>query len=223
VKSLYNRKGQRRHEGERHSFAFFAVGAVVILAAVFVIGLQVGRVVERSADETDARAGKASTSAESRSAPAAATEIRKDLGSYSEEAAKVPVVPPPLATSTVSEVEKKLTFRETLANKEATTVPLAPAPKKAEGASTGDGAQKAHGAARYQVQAGAFREMKAAEARRKRIEKSGFQPRVVRTSRKNRDAVFRVLIGPFPDVEAAGKAVRRLKNELKIDALMIKG
>jgi hypothetical protein len=32
-----------------------------------------------------------------------------------------------------------------------------------------------------------------------------------------------VLIGPFQDGEAARKAVRRLKNEMKIDALMIKG
>jgi cell division septation protein DedD len=223
VKSLYNKKGQRRLEGERHSFAFFAVGAIVILAAVFVIGLQVGRVIERSSDAPDARAGKAAPSPGTRAAPAAATDIRKDLGSYSEEAAKVPVVPPPLASSSVSEVEKQLTFRETLAKKEATPVPLVPAVKKGDAASSGAGAPRTSGSVKYQVQAGAFRDMKTAEAQRKRLEKSGFPSRVVKMSRKNQESVFRVLIGPFQDGEAARKAVRRLKNEMKIDALMIKG
>jgi hypothetical protein len=75
VKSLYNKKGHRRGEGERGPFAFFAVGAVVVLALVFVIGLQVGRVIEKGAAAPDVRGGKS----------ASASDIRKDLGSFSEE------------------------------------------------------------------------------------------------------------------------------------------
>lgn len=210
MKSLYNKKGHRRGEGERGPFAFFAVGAVVVLAAVFVIGLQVGRVIEKGAAVPDVRGGK--------SAPAG--DIRKDLGSFSEETLKVPVVPPPFASSDVNEVEKKLTFQETLAKKEATTVPLVRPAQMDNAAPRGSAAS---GARKYSVQAGSFHDRKAAEACRKRLEKAGYAFRIVATARKDREKIFRVVAGPYPDAEAARKAVRRLKNEMKIDAFLMRG
>jgi DedD protein len=209
-------------DGDRRSFAFFAVGALVVLAAVFVIGLQTGRYIEKNSGAHDAVAGKTAPPPDGRAATPEAGDIRRDLGSFSEEAAKVPVVPPP-PPMTMSEMEKSLTFRETLAKKEATTVPLVQPAKKGGAAAPGAGAHRAAAAARYQVQAGAFREQGAAESQRKKLEKAGFPSRVVKTSRKNRESVFRVLVGPYSDAEAARKAVRRLKSDLKIDALMIKG
>jgi len=223
VKTLYNKKGHRRGNGERHPFAFFAVGAIVVLAAVFVIGLQVGRVIEKSSAAPDARGGKSAPSPGSQAAPpAVASDIRKDLGSYSEEAVKVPVVPPPDAKNTVSEGEKRFTFPETLAKKEATPVPLARAAQK-DAALPGAGAARPSGERKYIVQAGAFREKGTAEAYRKRLDKAGYAVRVVKTARKNREKYYRVLVGPFPDGEAAKKAVRRLKEEMKIDAYLIQG
>jgi cell division protein FtsN len=224
VKSLYNKKGQRRGEGERHQFAFFAIGAIVVLAAVFVIGLQVGRVIEKSSAAPDAQGGKNAPSPGSQAAPpVVASDIRKDLGAYSEEAVKVPIVPPPDAKSTVNEVEKKLTFQETLAKKEPTPVPLVRAAQKDNTVSPGGEAARASGARKYVVQAGAFREKRTAEAYRKRLDKAGYAVRVVQASRKNGEKYYRVLVGPFPDIEAARKAVRRLKDEMKIDAYMIQG
>jgi DedD protein len=208
-------------DGDRRSFAFFAVGAVVVLAAVFVIGLQAGRYIEKGSGAPDAGAAKAAPSPDGHAAAPDAGDIRKDLGSFSEEAAKVPVVPPP-PPRTMSEVEKSLTFRDTLAKKEATTVPLVQPAKKGGAAATGAGATGTP-AARYQVQAGAFRDKGAAETQRKKLEKAGFPSRVVKTSRKNRENVFRVIVGPYSDAEAARKAVRRMKSDMKIDALMIKG
>jgi cell division septation protein DedD len=213
VKSLYNKKGQRRGEGERGPFAFFAVGAVVVLAAVFVIGLQVGRVIEKGAAAPESRGGKSSP----------ASDIRKDLGSFSEETLKVPVVPPPFASSDLNEVEKKLTFQETLAKKEATTVPLVRPAQKDNAASRGSTAAGASDVRRYSVQAGSFREKKAAEAFRKRLDKAGYAVRIVAAAKKDRGKVFRVVAGPYPDVETARKAVRRLKNEMKIDAFLTQG
>jgi cell division septation protein DedD len=210
VKSLYNKKGQRRGDGERNPFAFFAIGAVVVLAAVFVIGLQVGRVVEKGAAVPGAPDGK----------NAGAGDIRKDLGSFSEEAQKVPVVPPPIASSDVNEVEKKLTFRETLANKEATTVPLVRPAQKGGAAPQGAGVAEGRN---FIVQAGAFRDKGAAETRRKRLEKAGYAVRIVKAARKNRESVFRVLVGPYSDGETARKAVRRIRGEMKIDATLMKG
>lgn len=213
MKSLYNKRGHRRGEGEGHSFAFFAVGAVVVLAAVFVIGLQVGRVVEKRAAAPDVRGGK--------SAPA--VDIRKDLGAYSEETQKVPVVPPPFASTTVNEVEKKLTFQETLSKKDPTTVPLVKPAKKDDAASRGSAAAAGSGVRKYSVQAGSFRDKKAAEAFRKRLDEAGYAVRIVPAAKKNREKVFRVVAGPYPDAEAGRKAVRRLKKEMKIDAFLTQG
>jgi septal ring-binding cell division protein DamX len=224
VKTLYNKKGQRRGEGERHPFAFFAIGAIVVLAAVFVIGLQVGRVIEKSSSAPDAHGGKNAPSPGSQAAPPVVTsDIRKDLGAYSEEAVKVPIVPPPDAKSTVNEVEKKLTFRETLAKKEPTPVPLVRAAQKDNTVSSGGETARASGARKTVVQAGAFREKRTAESYRKRLDKAGYSVRVVQAARKNGEKYYRVLVGPFPDIEEARKAVRRLKDEMKIDAYMFQG
>jgi cell division protein FtsN len=73
------------------------------------------------------------------------------------------------------------------------------------------------------VQAGAFRDKAAAEAFRKRLETAGYAVRVVRKTGKSRGGVFRVLAGPYPDGAAARKAVRRLKDEMKIDAFLLQG
>ncbi|HZW36012.1 MAG: SPOR domain-containing protein [Deltaproteobacteria bacterium] len=222
MKSLYNKQGRRRGEGEGHSYAFFAVGAIVVLAAVFVIGLQVGRVIEKDAAAVpNARPGKASPAPANPETPprAGAADIRKDLGAFSEEASKVPVIPPPIA---VDEGEKKFTFPETLEKKEATVVPLVRAKKDVAPAREAQPA-KSSGGRKYVVQAGAFRDKGAAEAQRKKLGKAGYSVRVVQAARKNRQPYFRVLLGPFSDGEAAKKAVRRLKNEMKIEAFLIQG
>ena len=107
MRYLYNKKrGFRSSEGERFQFAFFVVGAIVLLAVAFVIGLQVGRVVEKNAEQRRIEANKVKgrivigNEAES--------EIRKDLGVFSEEAGNVPPVPPPSAGEHLNETEKSL-------------------------------------------------------------------------------------------------------------------
>lgn len=212
MKSLYNKKGLRRREGDKGPFAFFAVGAIVVLAAVFVIGLQVGRMIEKRAPAPEPRGGK--------SPPPA--DIRKELGSFSEETQKVPVVPPPVAASEVNEVEKKLTFRDTLAKKEATAVPLVrPSPKGDPGARAPEAGVAS--TRKYLVQAGSFRGKKAADACRRRLSKAGYAVRIVKATGKDREKVFRVVAGPYADAEAARKAVRKLKDEMKVDAFLLQG
>lgn len=221
MKTLYNKPGRRRGDGEGHSYAFFAAGAIVVLAAVFVIGLQVGRVIEKDAAGREVRAEKTSPAPARQGTPPRAgdADIRKDLGAFSEEASKVPVVPPPIAGV---ETEKKFTFPETLEKKEATVIPLVRA-KKDDAAAQGAQPAPPTAARKYTVQAGAFRDKGAAEAQRKKLGKAGYAVRVVPAARKNRQRYFRVLLGPFPDGDAAKKAVRRLKNEMKIEAYLIQG
>jgi cell division septation protein DedD len=201
------------------------VGAIVILAAVFVIGLQVGRVIEKSAVSPETRSVKSAVPAVTKNAPVKgdATDIRKDLGSYSEEAVKVPVVPPPDARTTVNEVEKGLTFQETLQRKDASPGPLL-RPSRTDNTAVSKGRDgRDTGGQKYAVQAGSFRDKGAAEACRKRLENAGLTVRVVKADAKNGDKYYRVMVGPFTEKGAARKAVQKLKNEMKIDAFLRPG
>jgi len=224
VKYLYNKRGSRKGEGEKHPFAFFALGAIGVVAAIFVIGLQVGRVIEKNGTAREETAVKNAATASPGAASSRGTaDIRKDLGAFSEDAMKVPVVPPPDAKSDVNEVEKNLTFRDTLAKMEAKPVPLVkPTPKENAARPAQDKARVSPGKT-YLVQAGSFRDRKAADAYRARIAKAGFAARVVASEGKNRKDYFRVLLGPFADRESARKAARRLKAEMKVDAFLLAG
>lgn len=209
MKTLYNRK---YGDGERRSFAFFVAGGLAVLAAVFLIGLQVGRYVEKSGASREEPAGKA--------AQDNAPDIRKDLGAFSEEAARVRPVPPPDADNGVKATEKSVTFPETLARKDPGPVPLV-APQ----AKTGDAPRATAKAPRekpFLLQSAVFRNKGSAQQMKARLSKAGYPARIVE-SRGKKEARFRVLVGPYSKKEAAVKAKRKLKAEMKIDAVLVRG
>jgi cell division protein FtsN len=219
VRYLYNKKRNfRRAEGERSQFAFFLVGAVVLLTVVFVIGLQVGRVVEKNAErrrnEANKVAGPIEIGKESDS------EIRKDIGVFSEEAGKVPSVVPPSADSRLTETEKSLTFRETLSKKDSSPVLLVkPAPGKK---GTGTAASHPGDAGKLMIQVAAFRDRKAAEAFRTQLNKGGWKTAVVQGARGKSGDYHKVVVGPYPNREAANRAIRKLKSEWKMNAFLVR-
>jgi cell division protein FtsN len=219
VRYLYNKKRSfHRVQGERSQFAFFVVGAVVLLAVVFVIGLQVGRVVEKNAErrrnEENKVAGPIEIGKESDS------EIRKDIGVFSEEAGKIPPVTPPSADSRLTETEKTLTFQETLSKKESSPVLLVkPAPEKK---GSEPATSHAGGAGKLMIQMAAFRDRKAAEAFRKRLEKDGWKTAVVQGAAGKSGDYHKVLVGPYPDRDAANRAIRKLKSEWKMNAFLVR-
>ena len=225
MKTLYNKRVSRRGDGERHQFAFFAAGAIAILAAVFVIGLQVGRMIEKNAAPSDSRPlkGAVPPAAQAIAPKGAGTDIRKDLGAFSEEAGKVPVVPPPDAKTTDNEVEKRLTFQESLPRKEDRPAPLVQASRTGNKAVPEAEDARETGGRKYVVQAGAFQDKGAAESCRKRLEKAGYRVRVRIPDANNGEKYHRVLLEPFASSGAAQKAVRRLKSEMKIDAFILPG
>jgi len=49
VRSLRHKLGFRRGDPDRHSFAFFVVGSLVVIAVAFFLGFQLGRYVEKGA------------------------------------------------------------------------------------------------------------------------------------------------------------------------------
>ncbi len=212
MKSLYN----RRHgggDGERRSFAFFVVGGLAVLAAVFLIGLQVGRYVEKGAASRDDRGGGPGRDN--------AAEIRKDLGAFSEEAAGVRPVPPPDADNGAKEAERAVTFPETLAGKDSKPVPLVSPDAGRKGAAPGGKAAAARGKP-YLVQSAVFRDRGAAQQMKSRLTKAGYPARVVE-SRGRKGVLFRVLVGPYAAKEAAARTKRKLKAEMKINAVLVRG
>jgi cell division protein FtsN len=215
VRYLYNKKrGFRSSEGERFQFAFFVVGAIVLLAVAFVLGLQVGRIVEKNAEQRRIEAKKQEGTIVI--GKEAESEIRKDLGVFSEEAGKVPPVPPPSAGEHLNETEKSLTFRETLAKKDPDPILLVrPTPMKKEPARTT--AAKTAPKGTFMVQVAAFRDRAAAEAFRKRLEKGGFQVEMTLGG-----GYHKVVVGPYPDREAANRAIRKLKSEWKVNPFLVR-
>ncbi len=211
MKTLYNRK-YGGSEGDRRSFAFFAVGGLAVLAVVFLIGLQVGRYIEKGAASREEQPGKAGQDNGS--------DLRKDLGAFSEEAARVRPVPPPDADNTVKETEKSVTFPETLARKDLGPVPLVGPQGKTKEAPPGT--ETAPRGKSFLVQSAVFRNKGSAQQMKARLAKAGYPARIVE-SRGKKGVRFRVLVGPYARRDAAVKAIRKLKAEMKIDAVLVRG
>jgi hypothetical protein len=230
-KVLYNKKGYRG-EGDRQSFAFFIVGAVVVLIAVFLIGIYFGRELEKgggaAADNRVFRAAGEGPRAEwSVQGGGMVTgkpvdNVQRELGAFSEEAVRIPVVPPGRAEAIAPpEPDNTLTFQETLSRKSAEPVPVEPpSSKAAKVAAEKEGAPKEGG---VHVQAGAFKDREKAEARLKSVEKAGFKARVARSGKDGKSGLYLVVTGPFRDREKAKKAIDKLKTDHKIDAILAKG
>jgi DedD protein len=228
VKYLYNKKGFRRTDRERQQFAFFVIGALVVMAVVFVIGLQVGRMVERKAFVVQARESRVATDNAARSP---APDIGKELGSYAAEAESVPGTRPRNALEELAETEKSLTFRKTLAEKEPVPLPLVPhAPPAARAEAAAPPAAKPKpaespggAAGKYTVQAGAFEKKDAAESLRNRLAKAGIRSRVSAASGKDGRRWYRVTAGPYPDRDEARKTAKAIKGKLKVKAIVVAG
>lgn len=215
MRYLYNRKrGLRSTEGERFQFAFLVVGVIVLLVVAFVLGLQVGRIVEKKAAERRNEANKFAGPIETAEVPG--SEIQKDLGVFSEEAAKVPPVTPPSTDAHLNETEKSLTFPETLAKKEPEPVLLVK--PESSGKATGTPSARSGSAGNLMVQVAAFRDRGAAENLRTRLQKGGFRVLIV-----TKGGYHRVRVGPYPDKDAANQAIRKLKADWKMTPFLVGG
>ena len=149
----------------------------------------------------------------------AESEIQKDLGVFAEEAGKVPSVPPPSADEQLTETEKSLTFRETLVKKEPEPILLVKPRPGSKGAQTAAPVRAAT-IGKLMVQAAALRDRKAAESFRNRLEKAGFKATV---QQERPGEYHKVLVGPYPDRDAADRAIRKLKSEWNVKAFLVRG
>jgi cell division protein FtsN len=216
---ILRHKGGYRRDADRQSFAFFVVGAIVVIAVAFFIGLQVGRVLEKP---PAGKGREAARGAPGDNGPGAgvSSEIRKELSAYSEDASRVPAVPaPPAPVPTAGEelrqTERSATFPESLSRKDPSPQPLVPAKGKPSESGGGDGS--------YTLQAGAMKNRETAEAVRRRLETAGYRAKIAKGTDRNGDGIYRVRIGPYESREAAGKAMKAIKDRMKIDVILLKG
>lgn len=210
MKTIRYKGGQKRGDPDRYSFAFFVVGALVVIAVVFFLGFQVGRVVEKSAVKEQPPV---------KSQGERKADIHREMSAYSEEAVRIPVVaPPPAAPPTAGEelrtTEANATFPDSLTRKDPAPQPLVKQTAKASPESPRKG--------KFLLQAGAMKNRDAAEALRDRLERAGHKSKVVRVPTRNRGDLFKVRVGPHGSREEAMKAMRAIKSEMKIDVILLK-
>ena len=168
MKSLRYKLRYRRGDPDRHSFAFFVVGTLVVIAFAFFLGFQLGRYVEKSAVKE--AAGKfvfPAPTAENGARTATSAEIRKEMSAFSEEASKIPGVPPPgaipsTAREDLKKTESEATFPESLSRKDPSPEPMG---KKKEKEKEKAKVSSPSREAKFMLQAGAMKSRESADHR----------------------------------------------------------
>jgi len=223
VRSLRHKLWYRRGDPDRHSFAFFVVGTLVVIAFAFFLGFQLGRYVEKSAvKETAGKFVFSAPTAENGARTASSAEIRKDMSVFSEEASKIPGVPPPgaippTAREDLKKTESEATFPESLSRKDPSPEPMG---KKKEKEKAKDSSPS--GEAKFMLQAGAMKSRESADALRKRLDRSGYKTRVIHVTTPTLGEVYRVRVGPFGSRDEAMKAMKAIRTKMKIDVILLK-
>ena len=209
MKILRYKNARKWGETDRFSNAFFIIGSIVVFTAVFFLGMQIGRIVEKDqVKKQDVRNDEGSKK----------EEIQQDMSAYSEEAVRIPVVmpplPPPGASEELRESEETATFPDSLTRNDAAapkpSTP-APAPKPAVTPST----KKT-----FVLQAGALSNREAADELKTKLEKKGYKSAVLRESSKGK-VLYKVRVGPYGSREEATRQMKNIRAALKIDAIII--
>ncbi len=222
MRSLRHKLGYRRGDPDRHSFSFFVIGILVVIAVAFFLGFQLGRYVEKTAvKEATGKIVSPGPAAENAARIDTSAEIRKDMSAFSEEASKIPGVAPPVAKlptagDDLRKTESEATFPESLSRKDPSPEPMARTKEKAKAP-----APSVEG--KYMLQAGAMKSRESADALRKRLDRGGYKAKVIRVATQSLGEVYRVRVGPFGSRDEAMKAMKAIRAEMKIDVILLKG
>ncbi|HEX2720750.1 MAG TPA: SPOR domain-containing protein, partial [Candidatus Deferrimicrobium sp.] len=148
-------------------------------------------------------------------------EIRKDMSAFSEEALKIPAVAPPAAIpptagDDLKKTESEATFPESLSRKDPSPEPMGKKKEKVQ-------VSALSGEAKFMLQAGAMKTRETADALRKRLDRSGYNTRVIQATTRKSGEVYRVRVGPFGSRDEAMKAMKAIRAEMRIDVILLKG
>jgi len=189
----------------------------------FFLGLQVGRVLEKNAagkDRGNARMASQAPGSDNGPRAGAPPDIRKEMSAFSEEPSRVPAVPAqpapaPTAGEELRQTERSATFPESLSRRDPVPQPLVSDKGKPGESGAGDG--------RFTLQAGAMKNRETAAAVRRRLETAGYKAKVAHGADRNGGDVYRVRVGPYETREAATKAMKAIRSQMKIDVILLKG
>lgn len=223
MRSLRHKLRYRRGDPDRHSFAFFVVGTFVVIAVAFFLGFQLGRYVEKGRATAVTTPGPA---ADNGKRAGTSAEIRKDLSAFSEEAAKIPGVAPPVAVPPTAredlrKTESEATFPESLSRKDPSPEPMAKKKEKGE-EKPKTKVSSPSGEEKFVLQAGAMKSREAADSLRKRLARGGYRAKVIHVTTRTHGDVYRVRVGPFGSRDEAMKAMKAIQTEMKIDVILLK-
>jgi len=228
VRSLRHKLGFRRGDPERHSFAFFVVGILVVIAVAFFLGFQLGRYVEKGGGkEAGGKTVPPRTAGENGARISTSAEIRKEMSAFSEEAVKIPAVAPPAAKPPTAgddlrKTESEATFPETLSRKDPSPEPMGKKREKEKEKGKVPVAAPP-GEAKFMLQAGAMKTRETAEAVRKRLDRGGYKAQVIHATTRTLGEVYRVRVGPFGSRDEAMRAMKAIRTGMKIDVILLKG
>jgi cell division septation protein DedD len=221
VRTLRHKLGFRRGDPERYSFAFFVVGTLVVIAVAFFLGLQLGRYLEKGeGKETAGKIAPQDPTGENGARISTSAEIRKDISAFSEEALKIPAVPPPAAIpptagDDLKKTEAEATYPESLSRKDPSPEPMGRKKKKAPAVAPSVGGK-------FMLQAGAMKTRETADALRKRLDRRGYKAMVIHATSPTHGGVYRVRVGPFGSRDEAMRAMKSIRAEMKIDVILLK-
>ena len=228
MRSLRHKLWYRRGDSDRHSFAFFIIGTLVVIAVAFFFGFQLGRYVEKSAvKEAAGKIDSTGTAADNGARIATPAEIRKDMSAFSEEALKIPGVAPPAAIpptarEDLKKTESEATFPESLSRKDPSPEPMEKKKGKAEEKEKARASSPSR-ETKFMLQAGAMKSRETADNLRKRLGRSGYKAKVIHVTTRTLGEVYRVRVGPFGSRDEAVKAMKAIQTEMKIDVILLKG
>ena len=222
MRSLRHKLRYRHGDPDRHSFAFFVLGSLVVIAVAFYLGFQLGRYVEKGAGkEAAGKIAPRGSSAENGARIATSAEIRKDMSVFSEEASKIlavapPAAIPPTAGDDLRKTESEATFHESLSRKDPSPEPMGKKKEKAQ-------VPAPSGEAKFMLQAGAMKTRESADTLRKRLDRNGYKTKVIHATTRKYGEVYRVRVGPFGSRDEAMKAMKAIRTGMKIDVILLKG
>lgn len=204
------------------ALVFVFMAGVVILVAVFLMGLQVGRGVlaargpagsETVAAETEPPPPPAAATSGSSTSPATAGEklsYAERLGSQepAKEQLKAEATPAPPETAPTPRADAAPTTPEPAPPVAKTT----PAPPPAKTAVPAAASAEPAGAG-FAIQVAALREREEADVIAKRLSGKGYPAYVVSPAKGERAAIFRVRVGKYKDRAEADTVAARLQKE----------
>jgi cell division septation protein DedD len=236
MRDAYRLKEKIELQLDNRQVVSMAVGALALLGVAFVLGVMVGKQLQREAAAVDAGAqdplaaldartdAQGTLFAEARAAetatvavavPAAVPEKTGDTDSQAAGASGSPVaersVSPVFATATDT-----ATVSDSDAAPPAETQPMKPPP----GALDADAPRPAPG--EFTVQVGAYQDREEAEGLARKLRAAGFRPFLVEVDIPAKGIWFRVRVGRFTDREAADRYRKDLERELQTAAVIMK-